>query len=315
MASTSRPSDRGRSPQAGAVDSLLPQDERVRAPRRAHIANAVPGRATFTMWLREASRRTSTSRTDPGGLAESGGARHPSSSCGCGAVGSGRRSVDGWTAALRRDEVRLRGEGRRRIDVHRLGKAGPWELLLSALYVSLHVHTPKTRASWAHVLVGKHALWTAIGYAWLGRQALLGDGGQHRSVDLLRADTGRSRRRARGRAVERRTSHPAAARSSWAGRACSHLRVAPGTCAEVHCGGSTGQAASTSAASSMPALRSSRSLAAPRHGRKAQNGGSIAQSTTTERARCAFSAPRQRRRDPLRLRRRAPRHVPRPRRP
>jgi superfamily II DNA or RNA helicase len=88
-------------------------------------------------------------------------------------VGSSRSSK-GTSRAFRQLVTYLRSppEKRDRIDVHRLGRAGPWELLVSALNVSLHVQIPTTRASWAHVLVGKYVAWSAAGYAWLGRQAL-----------------------------------------------------------------------------------------------------------------------------------------------
>ncbi|MFO0612546.1 MAG: DEAD/DEAH box helicase [Polyangiaceae bacterium] len=87
---------------------------------------------------------------------------------------SAGRGAKGAASALRKLVTYMRSppDKRERIDVHRLGGAGPWELLLSALNVALHVPNPTTRASWAHVLVGKHAAWSDAGYAWLARQAL-----------------------------------------------------------------------------------------------------------------------------------------------
>jgi superfamily II DNA or RNA helicase len=65
-------------------------------------------------------------------------------------------------------------EQHRRLDVFQLhADAGAWEILLTALTVSLHLQQPSTRAGWSAHVVTKALTWRAAGYHWIAKQALL----------------------------------------------------------------------------------------------------------------------------------------------
>ncbi|MGZ3421092.1 MAG: SNF2-related protein [Polyangiales bacterium] len=81
------------------------------------------------------------------------------------------RGVSRAFRTLERHLVQPSGE-QRRIDIPRT-QASPWEILLSAFTVHLHVDQSWTRAGWAQHLARSAIAWNDAGYRWLARQAVL----------------------------------------------------------------------------------------------------------------------------------------------